>query len=428
MSSPSPSPPERAGSHQASGTVTGRVVANPHPAFRDAAFLQHGFRPFFLAASLWAVIGVALWLLIFSGRVEIPTGFAPLVWHAHEMLFGFVAAAVAGFMLTAVPNWTGRRPLAGLKLLGLFLLWLAGRIAVSISAIIGAELAAAIDLSFLIVLFAFVLREIVVSRSWRNLPVVAALVGLIGANALMHAETLGWLATAAIGERLAIGVLVLLISLIGGRIIPTFTRNWLMKRGTDALPILFGRFDRICILVLLLALIFWVALPDAIVTAVLLLLAGTLSLIRLLRWRGTRTLSEPLLWSLHLGFLWVPAGLLLLGASAFFPAILATAGLHALMAGAAASMILAVMTRATLGHTGRELQADGATAVIYGTIFVAAAMRVAAVSLPAVYLPLLVASALLWSAAFLLFARHSGPMLLRPSTTDPNFIATARPG
>src|SRR5690606_10444483 len=127
MSSSSPSGP--AGLRQASGNVIGRVVDDPRPGLRDAAFLQHGFRPFFLAASLWAVVGVALWLLVFSGRIEIPTASAPLVWHAHEMLFGFVAAAVAGFMLTAVPNWTGRKPLSGLKLLGLFLLWLAGRIA-----------------------------------------------------------------------------------------------------------------------------------------------------------------------------------------------------------------------------------------------------------------------------------------------------------
>jgi uncharacterized protein involved in response to NO len=327
------------------------------------------------------------------------------------MIFGFVAAAVAGFLLTAIPNWTGRLPLRGPPLLGLFCVWLAGRVAVAVSAEIGAVPAAAIDLAFLLLLLGFALREIIAGRNWRNLPVAAAVAGLIAANALMHADTLGWITTNGIGARLGIAIVALTISLIGGRIIPSFTRNWLVKRGDENLPEPFGRFDRLCVLLVLMAVAAWAFGPDSAIAAVLLLLAGVASLVRWQRWRWHRTLAEPLLWSLHLGFLWVPLGLLLLGAGEFTASVPASAGLHALTAGAAGSMILAVMTRATLGHTGRELQADRITTAIYLLVFAAAALRLAAAFVPAAYLPLLMIAAGAWIAAFLLFAIRYGPMM-----------------
>jgi uncharacterized protein involved in response to NO len=411
MASPSPKAPDAAGVRATPQAIPIPRVDEPRERYAGPAILRQGFRPFFLAAALWAVAAVVLWLPILLGWIALPSAFDPLAWHAHEMIFGFAGAAVAGFLLTAIPNWTGRLPLSGLPLLGLASVWVAGRLAVAASMEIGIVPAALIDLAFLVLLFGFVLREILAGRNWRNLPVTVALLGLIAANALMHAEAIGWLDASSIGSRLGIAIIAMLISLIGGRIIPSFTRNWLVKRGDGALPVPFGRFDGLCLVVVLLAAAAWTVRPETMLAARLLLLAGTASLIRLMRWQGNRTAAEPLLWSLHLGFLWLPAGLLLLGASGFVASLPLSAGLHALTAGAAGSMILAVMTRATLGHTGRELHADGATAAIYLLAFAAAALRVAAAFVPAAFLALLVASAAAWIGAFLLFAVRYGSML-----------------
>lgn len=381
--------------------------------YQGPALFRDGFRPFFLGAGVWAAAAVPLWLVIFQGDLSLPTAFGFLAWHAHEMIFGFAGAVVAGFLLTAIPNWTGRLPLRGLPLALLFSLWLAGRVAVAVSASLGALPAAVVDLAFPVVLLAVALREILVGRNWRNLPVMVALAGLILANALTHLQVLGLAEVGALGERLGIAVVVMLIALIGGRIVPSFTRNWLAKRGATALPRSFGRFDKLCLLVTLVALGTWAAAPERLTAAVLLLAAGVLNLARLARWQGGRTLPEPLVWSLHLGFLWVPLGLLLLGLAVLLPAAVPpTAGLHALTAGAIGAMTLAVMTRATLGHSGRALAADRWTTAIYLAVFLAAALRVAAALAASAYLPLLHASGAFWTLAFGLFALRYGRLQL----------------
>lgn len=180
-----------------------------------------------------------------AGRLWLPSVMAPVEWHVHEMLYGFLVAAVAGFLLTAIPNWTGRMPLQGLPLLGLVLLWLAGRAACAVSEWTGGPAAAGVDLAFLAVFLAVVLREVTAGRNWRNLPMAAALVLLLAGNALMHAAALGWIADADVGWRLGLAVAVMLISLIGGRIVPSFTRNWLSKRESPVLPPPFGGIDRV---------------------------------------------------------------------------------------------------------------------------------------------------------------------------------------
>lgn len=389
------------------------------PRFRPdtgPAFLRQGFRPFFLGAGVWAVAAVATWLTAYRGFVSIPTAFNPVAWHVHELVFGFVAAAIAGFLLTAVPNWTGRRPIQGVPLAVLFALWVIGRAAVMASGLIGAGVAAALDLSFPALLLGMVLREIIAGRNWRNLPITIALAGLLLANLLTHAEATGHASTGPAGQRLGVAVVVLLISLVGGRIIPSFTGNWLKKRGETRMPAGHDAFDHVALAVLLIALAAWVAAPQSLVTGVSLIGAGVLASIRLARWRGHRTFSEPLLWSLHLGFAWVPAGLLLTGSSLVLPSLPATAGIHALTAGAMGSMTLAVMTRAILGHTGRALTADRWTAAIYLLVTAAAAFRVAAPVLAADYLLLLSASAVAWIAAFGIFAVRFGRLLL---TSEP---------
>jgi uncharacterized protein involved in response to NO len=368
------------------------------------AILRQGFRLFFPAAGVWALSAVAIWLAAFQGLVSIPTAFGPVAWHAHEMLFGFVPAAIAGFLLTAMPNWTGRRPIQGLPLAILFTLWLAGRAAVGSSALIGAGTAAVVDLAFLAALFGTALHEIVAGRNWRNLPITVFLVALFAANALTHLQAVGLSETGAAGQRLGIAVVVILISLIGGRIIPSFTRNWLRQRGATRMPAEHGALDGASIVILIAALLAWVVAPQYPASGIGLILAAALALLRLARWQGRQTLAEPLLWSLHVGYAWVPVGLLLLGASFFVPSLSANIGVHALTVGAIGSMTLAVMTRATLGHSGRTLTADRWTAAIYLFVAAAAVLRIAAPILVEAYLPLLWASAAAWIAAFGIFA------------------------
>jgi uncharacterized protein involved in response to NO len=380
--------------------------------FEGPALLCQGFRPFFLGAGFWALAAMTLWIVALQGYVALPTAFDPVAWHVHEMLFGFVVAAIAGFLLTAIPNWTGRMPLQGLPLALLVVIWLAGRLAVYGSERIGVGIAAALDLAFLALLLGVVLREILAGRNWRNLPMPVVLLGLLVANALTHADAAGIAATGPLGQRLGIGIVVLLISLVGGRIIPSFTLNWLKKRGETSLPARFDGLDRVALGLLAAALAAWVLVPESHVAGAAMVGAGLAALIRVVRWRGHLTLVEPLVWSLHLGYVWVPIGLLLTGFSAFLPDVPEIAGLHALTAGAMGGMTLAVMTRATLGHTGRPLIADRWTAAAYLLVAAAAALRVAAPFSVDGYLALLWAAGLAWCAAFGLFAVHYGRLLL----------------
>jgi uncharacterized protein involved in response to NO len=393
--------------------MTVRAGAMPrYRTWQGPALLQQGFRPFFLAGALWAAGALVLWLAMLRGAVALPTAFDPMTWHAHEMLFGFAVAAMAGFLLTAVPNWTGRMPLQGLPLAGLAALWLAGRVAVAFSGWTGPLAAAALDLAFLTALLGAVGREIMAGRSWRNLPVCLALAALLLANALTHLDAIGLAGAGSAGLRLGTAVLVSLITLVGGRIVPSFTTNWLKKRGETRLPAPFGRFDQATLLLTMTALLAWTMAPTALLTGAAAVAAGVMNALRLARWRGQRTLAEPLVAVLHLGYAWIPAGLFLTGVAAWAPdLVLSVAGLHALTAGAIGTMTLAVMTRATLGHTGRALTADLGTLVIYACVSLGALFRVVAPIAPD--LPVLSLSALLWIAAFLLFAALYGPLLCR---------------
>jgi uncharacterized protein involved in response to NO len=398
-------------------------LANPHihtgipryRPFKGPALFQQGFRPFFLGAGIWAALAVLMWLAIGGGKISLPTSFMPARWHAHEMLFGFAAAAVAGFMLTAIPNWTGRMPLQGIALIFLFGAWVFGRIVVATSALLGSMASAIVDLTFLASLLVVVLREIISGRNWRNLPMPIAICLLLAANGLDHLDAAGWLHSGVAGQRLAVAILVLLISLIGGRIIPSFTRNWLIKQGQALVPAPFDRFDLAALLFTVVALAIWIVSPQSPLGGLALIGAGLLSVARLTRWRSLSTLSEPILWILHLGYGWVAVGLLLLGTAAIFPTLVAsTAGLHALAAGAIGTMTLAVMTRATRGHTGRSLEAGPGTTAIYLLITLAALLRVAAPFTSDLYSALVIAAGVAWVTAFSLFVLFYGPMLLTP--------------
>jgi uncharacterized protein involved in response to NO len=378
-------------------------------AWTGPAMLSYGFRPFFLAGALYCGLAVLMWLPMFYGELAVSTAFAPRDWHVHEMLYGYVPAVLTGFLLTAIPNWTGRLPIQGVPLAGLVAVWLAGRLAVIDSAQIGWAAAAAIDGAFLLLVAAAAGREIIAGRNWRNLPVVALLTALAAGNLAFHLEA-HLVGVAEYAARFGIAVCVMLIGLVGGRLIPSFTHNWLVRQNPGRVPVPFGRFDIVVLAASGLALALWAAAPALAATGVVLLLAGVLQAIRLARWAGERTIRDRLVLVLHLGYAFVPLGFLLCGAAAF-DLVVPAAGIHAL-AGAIGIMTLAVMTRASLGHTGHPLAASFATQAIYAAVIVAALARNCAALHPAWSVVLLHVAAFAWAAAFIGFAATFGPLLV----------------
>lgn len=375
------------------------------------ALFSYGFRPFFLGGAVWAAAGILLWLPQYFGEIGIPTALSPLDWHIHEMLYGYAAAVIAGFLLTAIPNWTGRLPINGPPLAALALLWLAGRAAIFFSAYTGPLLSAATDISFLVALAVAAAREIVAGRNWRNLRVLAIVGLLIAGNVVFHFEVWSGGRT-DYAPRLALAAVICLIMLIGGRIVPSFTRNWLARQHKGRLPVPFNRFDAVALAAGALTLAAWVALPGNMLTGILLFAAATLQAMRLARWAGERTWPDRLVFVLHVAYAFVPIGFALIGAAILFPATVpASAGIHAFTTGAVGMMTLAVMTRASLGHTGRPLTASPATQAIYLCALAAALARIAA----AFILPmeLMHVAAVAWVLAFGGFAAVYGPLLAR---------------
>lgn len=395
-------------------TIAGKAAAGGIPlhraAYRGYPLFANGFRPFFLLGAIQAGLAILVWLPAFYGELTVASAFAPRDWHVHEMLYGYLPAVITGFLFTAIPNWTGRLPLQGRPLAVLVAVWIAGRIAVTFSAHLGWGPALLVDASFLALVAAAAAREIIAGGNWRNLNVVALVVLLLAGNIAFHVEA-HLIGSADFGIRIGIAVVVLLISLIGGRIIPSFTRNWLVKENPGRLPAPFGPFDMMVVAFGALALVCWIVAPGNRVTGDASVAAAALHVVRLSRWAGDRTLRERLLVILHVGYAFVPIGFLLNALSAF--ALLPpSAGVHAWMTGAAGIMTLAVMTRASRGHTGQALTADTATQAIYAAIIIAAVARICAVIHPAQGVLLLHVAAFAWAAAFLGFALAYGPLLL----------------
>ncbi|CCE00375.1 NnrS family protein [Bradyrhizobium sp. STM 3809] len=378
--------------------------------YQGLTVLANGFRPFFLLGAVQAALAILVWLPVYYGELKLSSAFAPRDWHVHEMLYGYLPAIVTGFLFTAIPNWTGRLPIRGLPLLTLVIVWLAGRTAVTTAAFGPWWVTLLIDAGFLLLVVLAAAREIVAGRNWRNLPVVAIVGVLCAGNIAFHLEA-HLRGSADVAIRVGVAVIVLLLALIGGRITPSFTRNWLVKHNPGRLPAPFGRFDMAVVLISALSLLAWIVVPDGIVTAATLAVAGLLHAVRLARWAGDRTLRERLLAILHVGYAFVPLGFLIT-AAASLGWVLPSAGLHAWMVGAAGIMTLAVMTRATLGHTGQALTASVATQAIYLGIIVAALTRVCAVLVPDHAAVLLHVAAFSWIIAFAGFVLAFGPLLL----------------
>src|SRR6185312_2402529 len=355
------------------GNLSSKAAGHTPP-----ALWTYAFRPFFIAASIWAAIAVLLWVaVLLTGRTP-PSRFDPLSWHIHEMLFGFVPAAIAGFLFTAIPTWTGRPPLRGLPLALLLGLWILGRLVCLCSARLPWGVAASVDPAFELAVCVVAGREIVLSRNWRNLPMPLPVAVLGIANLLMYLSLTHRPVPPSLGWHLGLAAIIVLVSAVGGRIIPAFTQNWLAARGAKQPLPRTQPLDRVAMAALHGGLIGWAVFPSARIVGWVLLLAAVLMGVRLSRWRGLATLAEPLLAILHLGYAWMIVGAGMLGGSVLFPAIPLPAAIHVLTIGTIGTMILAVMTRVSLGHTGRPLHAGRTTATIYALVTAAVLCRVAA--------------------------------------------------
>jgi uncharacterized protein involved in response to NO len=384
------------------------------PARRWALF-AYGFRPFFLAAGLAGVLLVPWWSASLVSRIPLGTNWPASLWHSHEMLFGFIVAAIAGFLLTAVPSWTGARGFAGWPLATLVALWTLGRVCLASSASWPALLVAVLDLSFLPVLAVFVLPPLLRARN-RNTPLLAVLTALWLTNVGFY-----WgigrddAALARHALLLGIDVVLLLVTVIGGRIIPAFTAAAFKQQGISSELRAWRGVTALAVAAMIAVIVIDLWRPEGAAAGFAALMAASIQFVRLAQWQGLRTLRMPIAWVLHLAYLWLAVGLALKALALLGGVPFAAYYLHALTIGAATTMIMAVMTRASLGHTGRPLRVSRATACAYGLLTAAAVVRVFGPAWPTLPYPLVIVfAAALWTAAFVLFLWVYGPILLKP--------------
>jgi len=385
-----------------SGTKTGIGRAGA------AQLFAYPFRIFFLSTAVLAVSVVPAWLLVLLGGFSPPLALPFLQWHQHEMLFAFVEAAIAGFLLTAVCVWTNTDRLHGLPLAGLWAVWLAGRAMLLLGAGLPAVLVHGVDLAFLPLVALDAGRRIVAAKQYRQLV-------LLGALAALWLMDLGFHLTRAPsfprGAMIAAAALMLVV---GGRITPAFSSNWLRGSGGDAAAIrVLPQLETATIAVTLLLLPLVAFEAPAVFTAPVAVAAAAASAIRLYLWRGWLVRSEPLLWILHLALAWIPLALVLLAAAAV-GAVAPTAWVHAAGAGAAGSLVLGVMSRVALGHTGRPLRLPEGMTLAFVAVLAAGASRVATALAWLPWRNGLVLSAVLWVLAYGTFLLRYARILASP--------------
>ncbi len=379
------------------------------------ALFAYGFRPFFLAAGVYALLGLIAWLWMYATGVRLLPSQPAQFWHGHEMLYGFIGAAIAGFLLTAVPSWTSARGFAGMPLILLAAVWLIGRLAFAAVAVLPLAIVAACELAFIPALAGLLAPPLLRARN-RNSPLLLVLAAIwltdvVFLYALMREDVLLARTTLLV----AIDIVLLLVTVISGRIVPAFTASALRARGLVP-DLRTHRWVDGIVIAAMIAVVFvdiiapWQGLASAVAAA-----AAIVHAWRLIGWRSWRTLDEPLVWSLHLAYAWLPAGLAMKALYLSGNAAWAAHWLHALTIGVAAAMILAVVTRASLGHTGRPLHASRLIGCAYIVLSLAAVVRVFAPLLaPGAYQWSVMAAGMLWICAFVIFMVVYTPILLRP--------------
>lgn len=372
------------------------------------ALWSYGFRPFFLGGAIWATLAMVLWLASLMNGTPLGGGYGALLWHAHEMVFGFAPAILTGFLLTLLPNWSGHLPVSGAGLMGMVALWAAGRLAMLGADWLGAPLAAAIDALFLPVLLLVAAREIVTGKKWNDFRLLGAIAAIMIGNGGFHLATL-FGGDPLIWARAGAAGYVALVMVMGGRLIPSFTRNWLKRNGRSRMPVALNRYDRIVVGFSVLTLALWLLIPDTLPTLIAGLIAAGLNLVRLVRWRGWEARHDGLILNMHLAFCFVPLGFLAIAATAggFLPR---AATLHVLTVGVIGGMMLSVMIRTTRSHTGQTLTASRMTTASCLSVFLAGLMRPLADLLGQSWL--MEISGMLWILGFGLFVFEYGPVLV----------------
>ncbi len=381
---------------------------------KTRSFMSYAFRPFFLLNGLFAIVVISSWLMALHGTILVSGSANMLYWHGHEMVVGFAMAAVAGFVLTAVATWTDRPPLRG-KLLGVLVVsWFLGRLTMMATTWLPYWLVASVDTIFPFLLALLVGREVVGGSSRRNYPIVGIILVLAVLNLLYH---LGVMRILPGMDRLAlyflIHLLLLMITVIAGRIIPNFTANWLRARGDERLPENHPLTDAIAVVATIATGVSISLTPFGPVTGLFAMVAALSHAVRLARWRGLATRSEPLLFVLHVAYLWLPVGYALTALAAFGLIFPATAALHALAMGAIGTMILAVTSRVALAHTGRPLHAPRLIVFSYAILSAAVLARVLSPLNAGLYIALIDLSALGWIVTFAIFTAVYWPVLTR---------------
>jgi len=378
---------------------------------KTPVLLSYAFRPFFLLNGIFAILIVLAWLATIHG-LGLPM--ATPMWHSHEMLIGFAMATVAGFSMTAVANWTGRPAVKGTPLAMLVFSWLVGRAAMFFIGTLPGGLVFVLDMIFPVLLTVLLGREVIAGRSKRNYQLVALLIVITMLNALYHLGTMQILPG---NERLAIYLLihsmVILVTIIAGRIVPAFTGNWLRSQGKTDMPVNSDLINRAALWLTVVVGLAASFMPFHPLTGALAFLAAAVHFLRLSRWKAFATTSNPLLFVLHAAYLWLPIGYVLLGCAVFGWVFSPTAALHALTMGAIGSMVLAVTTRVALGHTGRPLLASRATVLAYWIFMIAVVLRVLGPFAGSQYLLMIDLSAAGWILAFAIFTWVYWPILTR---------------
>lgn len=381
-------------------------------------FLQAGFRFYFLSAGVFAILTMAVWIGWLAIHdlggtfTSLPMKMPPHQWHAHEMLFGYIVAVMAGFFLTAVPNWTGAPSARTYFVAATGAVWIAGRLVLWASADIPAAVVAAVDLAFIPLLMLKIGGNLLRKTQLRNLVFLALLLAMFSGNLLMHLEWLGFLDSGADrGARLGLFTSAAMIVIIGGRVVPGFTRNALNRRGHEgALPATRPVIDRLAILSSCFAALASATDLPLVLLGLLCLCAGALNLCRLSGWCGLHVLREPILWVMHVAFLLLAAAYLVLAAGYITDEVSEVAGLHLLAIGGIGVMTLAMMTRASLGHTGRPLRVHRMIVVAYLCLIASAVVRSSAGGLID-YFQIMYISAAFWITAFVLYFLIYFPIL-----------------
>ena len=384
----------------------------PHLKTSDFALFDIAFRPFFLCGSVFSLCAILIWAGLFSGNLTINVFGGGLWWHTHEMLFGFVCAIIMGFLLTAVQNWTSQKSISHTPLFALVLLWLSARLALLSPSGLPTWLISFLDISFIPIATFFFIRPIIKVKLWRNLIFLPLLTALTIVNIAMHYSVYtGNVSIIFPASKIAVLLVAMIMTIMGGRVIPMFTANGTGTKKVNELKWL----EKSAISSLLLVIIFnagLIELPNTI-NALLFFITAIFHFIRVIRWRFWVTLRTHLVWSLHLSYAFIPTGLGLLGVSQLSDAISTSQAIHTITVGAIGLMILSMISRVSLGHTGRKIQTGKLMACAFLILFCAALIRILGQLFTDDYIFIILCSAVLWALAYCIFVVVYTPILIR---------------